>query len=340
MTAIGVDIGGTKLAIGVVDDAGQLRAHRQMPLPTYDYDELISEIALVVDRARTQHPDVSSIGVAVASWLSPTRDLVLQAVNLGWDTEPLRADLGRATGLPTVVDNDASCAAWAEYLAQQTDASCGPDEAFAMLTLGTDVGGGVVVAGQLLTGTHGIAGELGHLNVGMGDAPCVCGSTGCLAAYASGRAMMAEARAQMTQTPQRALHLLRQTGGDPELLDGAKLAAAVRAGDQAALSVVRRAARAIAAASAQISRVIDHKVLVLGGGASDLGAVLVDAVDTELRLTHAVGPVQPLPEVRIASTGNRAGVIGAARLADHRLASREPEITHTKEQHPCLTRPT
>ena len=321
MTVIGIDIGGTKLAIGVIDDNGGLQAHRQMPLPTYDYNGLITEMGTLISGIREQYSDVYAVGVAVASWLSPTRERVLQAVNLGWDAKPLRADLQQVTGLPTVVDNDGNCAAWAEYLALGQGSESASSSAFAMLTLGTDVGGGIVVAGHLLAGAHGIAGELGHLNVGLGAAACVCGGTGCLAAYASGRAMMAEARARMTHSPECAQHLLRLCGNDPERLDVAKFAEAFQVGDHAARSVVQRAARAIAAASAQISRVIDHRVLVLGGGASELGSLLIEVVEDELRLTRAIGPVLPIPQVRIASTGNCAGVIGAARLAGHRLTT-------------------
>ncbi len=321
MAAIGIDIGGTKLAIGVVDGDGHLHEHHQVPLPTRDYNSLITEIGTLIRPMRQQYPDVNAVGVAVASWLSPTREKVLQAVNLGWDTKPLRADLQHATGLPTLVDNDANCAAWAEYLALGQESGSESSSVFAMLTLGTDVGGGVVVAGRLLTGAHGIAGELGHLDVGLGAAACVCGSTGCLAAYASGRAMMAEARSRMTHSPECASHLLKLCGHNPERLDALRFAEAVTAGDLAARSVVQRAARAIAAASAQISRVIDHRILVLGGGASDLGSLLTEVVKDELRLTRPIGPVLPLPEVRLASTGNRAGVIGAARLAERRLTT-------------------
>ena len=100
MAAIGIDIGGTKLAIGVVDGDGHLHEHHQVPLPTRDYNSLITEIGALIRPMRQQYPDVNAVGGAVASWLSPTREKVLQAVNLGWDTKPLRADLQHATGLP------------------------------------------------------------------------------------------------------------------------------------------------------------------------------------------------------------------------------------------------
>lgn len=310
MPAIGVDIGGTKLAIGVVDDEGILSAYRQMPLPTSDYRSLVSAISALVQDYRVTQPGIASLGLAVASWLSPDRNEVLQAVNLGWDRVSLRADLEAATGLPTIMNNDADCAAWAEYRAIAAQLH----EAFVLLTLGTDVGGGVIVNGQLLTGAFGIAGELGHLKVGLGDVPCVCGSVDCLAAYASGRAMVSLLN-----------RLRRERDADLAALDGAGFKEAVDSGDQLALEVLDRTSRAIAAASAQISRVVDHRYLVLGGGASGIGATLTAAVNRNLAETPAIGPVRPIPSVSIASTGNRAGVLGAAQLANRQLQANQQD---------------
>lgn len=288
MSAIGVDIGGTKLAIGRLEN-DELTDYEQVPLPTKDYQALVAD---VVQRV-SGFPDGTSVGVAMASWLSADREEVLQAVNLGWDHVSLRSDIEKATGLPTVVENDGNCAAWAEYLALSDAAG----ESFVLLTLGTDVGGGVVAGQRLITGAHGMAGELGHLDVGIGNAPCVCGARGCLAAYASGNAIVAEAR--------------RQVG----IETAEAFTRSVRTGNTDSLAILDRAAYAVAVASAQISRVIDHSHLVLGGGVSALGAHLTEAVGRHLAHTHPVGPIHPRPTVSIASTGNRAGVIGAAHLA-------------------------
>jgi glucokinase len=161
------------------------------------------------------------------------------------------------------------------------------------------VGGGVVVNGQLLTGAFGIAGELGHLRVRADGPPCVCGSDGCLAVYASGTAM---------------LKRFRQLAGDPSAT-AADLSEQARDGRETAIQVVTEAASAIASASAQISRVIDHQALILGGGASGIGATLAEAVRKAILATEPVGPIRPLPDVLLARAGSRAGVIGAADLA-------------------------
>ncbi len=193
------------------------------------------------------------------------------------------------TGLATTVHNDGNAAAWGEYLRAEAPAP----QCLVMLTLGTDVGGGVVAGGRLLTGATSLAGELGHIRVSADGPTCVCGATGCLSVYASGTAMVARSG-----------------------LDGPALAAAAHAGDPAALAVVAETARAIAFASGQISRVVDHDVLVLGGGVSaGLGPVLVEAVAAAVDGAEPVGPIRPRPRVMAARAGRLAGVLGAADLA-------------------------
>ena len=310
MDAIGVDIGGTKLAVGLASD-GALTTYREQPLPTRDYDLLLRTVrdavhALPVPASRPSAP----LGVAVAAWLTADREAVLAAANLAWTGRPFRRDLAASTGLDTVLVNDADAAAWGEYLAAgEPDA-----EAMVVLTLGTDVGGGVVVNGRLLTGATGVAGELGHLEVDADGDVCVCGARGCLATYASGTAMVAYARDRLAAGAEGPV-LLAACGGDPGALTGADLAAGVRRGDPVALATVDRAAGAIAVASGQISRVIDHGCLVLGGGVSGLGEVLLDAVRRALRAGVRIGPVLPTPMVTRSRLGNGAGVLGAADLA-------------------------
>ena len=311
--SIGVDIGGTKLAIGGLSDHGQLVGYTERPLPSSDYDGLIRSVADSVDSFRDLHGDGSTptLGLAMAGWLSPDRDVLVRAPNLGWTDRKLRGDLAAATGLRTTVHNDGNAAAWGEYIRLGRPAEGG----LVMFTLGTDVGGGVIVNGQLLTGASGVAGELGHLVV-LPDGPvCVCGSAGCLAVYASGTAMRDNARGLMQSLPASAPLLRAACQGDPGRLTGHHLAAAIHADEPAALLVLRCAAWALARASSQISRVIDHHTLVLGGGASGIGEKLRAAVEVALRDTAPLGPVLPLPRVRLATAGNEAGVLGAADLS-------------------------
>ncbi|MGK3945126.1 ROK family protein [Streptomyces sp. RP5T] len=311
MRAIGVDVGGTKLAIGGLSSSGELYDYTERPLPSLDYDKLLNTIAETVGHLRDDRFVPPKLGVAMAAWLSPDRESVVAAASLGWNDRKLRQDLAELTGLETVVHNDANSAAWGEYIL----AGRPQHGAFVMLTLGTDVGGGVITNGHLLTGAFGVAGELGHLQVRTDGPRCVCGNRGCLAVYASGKAMLNRARRAVIEAPVKASLLARLCGNVPAQLRGHDVATAARQGDKAALAIVADAAQAIAAASAVISRVVDHHTLVLGGGASAMGPVLQQAVVSALKDTAPLGPVLPLPDVRIAGAGNQAGVLGAASLA-------------------------
>jgi glucokinase len=326
--AVGVDIGGTKISAGLVLE-GRLASFTEQPLRRDTYEGLVDAVRQLVLRtaAAAGDPAPSRLGAAVAGWLSADRSTVLAAANLGWAGRRMGEDLTVATGLDTVLVNDADAAAWGEYLA-------GPpagDGAWVMLTLGTDVGGGVIVGGRLLTGSTGVAGELGHLLVDPDGPVCVCGARGCLATYASGTAMLRRART-LLDSPQAAGSVLADLcQGDPDALDGRHLAAAAGADDPLALRVVEEAATAIAAASAQISRVIDHGHLVLGGGAGAIGAPLRIAVQDAIERTPPIGPVRPRPIVALARLGNAAGVVGAAALAaagdpDRSLVPEAPHV--------------
>jgi glucokinase len=319
--AVGVDIGATKFAAGVVDSRGNLTDYAEAPLASRSYPDLISLVGRTVKGLSAAGVAFQALGVGLAGWLSPARDVVREAAILGWSEVALRDDLQLQTGLPTVANNDADCAAWAEWVAGGRRTG-----SFALLTLGTDVGGGVVVNGQLVTGAHGVAGELGHLTVKDGGTACVCGREGCLAVYASGTAMLTRARALVAEDPTSAPVLARLSEGDPARLRGVHLQAALAQGDRAAQRVVGEAAAAIATASHQISLVIDHDELVLGGGASGLGAPLVAAVTQAMDRAVPLGPIRLRPRVRLASTGNRAGVLGAGSLALEHMSTTQPVL--------------
>ena len=313
--AVGVDLGGTKLAVGALISSATsssspeqlLAEYRSEPVDARDYEATLATIAgHVRDVARAMGWSAPVTGVALAGFLSPDRSEVVEALNLGWQNKPLRDDLARLTGGPVIVHNDANAAAWGEFLLAGSPQS----GSFVTFTLGTDVGGGVIAEGRLLTGAFGIAGELGHLVVEPGGPICVCGASGCLAVYASGKAMTARVRELLADESDAvdvsAQDLMRMADQD----------------DPRVLAVIDRAAQAIATASAQISRVVDHHTLVIGGGASQLGEPLLAAVRRHLTLGVLIGPLLPTPHVQLARAGNRAGVIGAAALArDEAIAS-------------------
>ena len=320
--SIGIDLGGTKLAVGGLagevtggsDPEGLLGSDLIVPIDACDYEATVDAIAGHVRRIQSERGwGAPVVGVAIAAFLSPDRGVVVEALNLGWKNKRLGDDLAERTGLKVVLHNDANAAAWGEYLLAGS-----PDRgSLITLTLGTDVGGGVIADGRLLTGAFGIGGELGHLVVMPNGPVCVCGARGCLAVYASGKAITSRARQAL------------QAGGGPVSIDvspsvdvsAEALTRLVEQRDSRILAVLDDAARAIAAASAQISRVIDHHTMVIGGGASRLGSPLVQAIERHLEQGGPIGPIRPVPRVLLARAGNRAGVIGAADLARRETVS-------------------
>jgi glucokinase len=187
--AIGVDVGGTKVAAGVVDEDGRVIADLRRPTPSTDAGAVEQTIADLVHELRRTH-DVVAVGIGAAGFIDADRSTVLFAPNLAWRDEPLRDEVAKLVGLPVVVENDANAAAWGEYRfgagRGQTTLVC--------VTVGTGIGGGIVLGGSLFRGTFGIGGEFGHLQVVLDGRRCGCGQTGCWEQYCSGRALLHEAR--------------------------------------------------------------------------------------------------------------------------------------------------
>ncbi len=201
--AIGVDIGGTKVAAGVVDEAGEVLETVRRPTPSRDVDETEDTICAVVTELAARH-EVVAVGIGAAGWIANDRATVLFSPHLAWRNEPLRDALGDRIGLPVVVENDANAAAWAEY---RFGAARG-ERVVCCVTLGTGIGGGLVVSGVLFRGAHGVAAEYGHMTVVPGGRRCACGNRGCWEMYASGRALARDARELAEVSPVAAERLL------------------------------------------------------------------------------------------------------------------------------------
>ncbi|HET7173568.1 MAG TPA: ROK family protein [Nocardioidaceae bacterium] len=186
---IGVDIGGTKIVAGVVDESGTVLALARRDTPAQDVDATERSIVDAVEELRAAY-EVDAVGIGAAGWIDASRSTVLFAPNLAWRQEPLRDYLERAIGLPVVVENDANAGAWGEF---RFGAAAGVDDSV-LVTFGTGIGGGIVIGGQLYRGSFGIAGEFGHVRVERGGRLCGCGNRGCWEQYASGRALVRAAR--------------------------------------------------------------------------------------------------------------------------------------------------
>jgi len=220
---IGVDIGGTKVLGGVVDADGRVLTTARRDTPAEDTGKTLDFIVEVIQELSAAHP-VTAVGIGAAGWIDESRSTVLFAPNLAWRHEPLRQRLADRIGLPVVVENDGNAAAWAEF---RYGAARAADDSMVLVTLGTGIGGGLVIGGQLIRGAHGIAGEPGHVRVVPGGLPCGCGRHGCLEQYASGKALIryAKERAQGDPASATRLTFTGSSSSIPTLWVGAGLVA-------------------------------------------------------------------------------------------------------------------
>ena len=255
--AIGIDLGGTKLAAGVVDDGGRVSLLERGPVGGRSYDAILDLISDTVtrlgDRAAAHGQDVVAVGVATAAFLDADRDIVRHAPNLAWRERPFRADLRHRLGLPVIVENDADAAAWGEY----AHGAGRGERCLVLATVGTGLGGGIVVSGALFRGGSGLGAEFGHLGIVPGGRPCRCGARGCLEQYASGTALASAARAAARAESARDSRLLRRAGGDPERIDGPLVVALARDGDPAARGAVEEVGGWLGRGLAQVAAVVD-----------------------------------------------------------------------------------
>lgn len=312
MHAIGVDIGGTKIAAGVVDDEGRIVVKTKRRSKGLDVDALDAEIADACAELAATH-EVGAIGLAAPGFIGADQATVRFTPNLPWRDHPLRDRVAARLGLdlPIVVENDANAAGWAEFRF-----GVGRDvQDMVLLTLGTGVGGAVVAGGRLVLGAWGVAAELGHMRLVPDGELCGCGQRGCLEQYGSGSALGREARAVADADPERAVHLLGLAEGDPAAIKGPMVTKAALAGDELSVELLAGLGGWVGEACAAIAAVLDPELFVLGGGVASAGdLVLLPAREAFGDHISARG-YHPEARLELASMGNDAGIVGAADLA-------------------------
>jgi glucokinase len=308
---IGVDIGGTKVLGGVVDQNGEVLAQTRRETPAGDTAEIVRRIIAVITELRASH-GVSAIGIGAAGWIDADRSTVLFAPNLAWRNEPLRDLIADRVDVPVVVENDGNVAAWAEFT---FGAARDADDSMVLVSVGTGIGSGIVLGGQLVRGSNGIAAEIGHVVSVPGGHLCGCGRLGCLEQYASGSALVRFAQQAAKDDPDTAKHLLRLASGSVETITGPLVTKAARAGDQAALAAFDQIGYWLGTGLADLVQVLDPQVLVIGGGVVEAGDLLLTPVRRHFDDALAQRGRLPVGEVRPALMGNKAGVVGAADLA-------------------------
>lgn len=304
--AIGLDIGGTKIVAAVVHPDGRISGRRRVDTPIEGHRRTGELVALVRALCREHALTRTTVGVGAAG-LVDLDGVVRYAPNLDWRDYPLRAVLEAELGLPVRVENDAAAAVWAEYAV-----GAGHEAAIGalMLTLGTGVGGGLVMDGELVRGAHGLAGEFGHMIVAEGGARCPCGNNGCLEALASGNAIGRSARDAVAAGTLPSGSRLYGVAH----LTGAEVTAAAQVGDAGARAVLATAGHWLGVGIASLVNSLDPEIVIVGGGVIDAGNLLLDPAVAAYHERVVARAHRAVPPVVSARLGDDAGVIGAALL--------------------------
>ena len=308
---IGIDIGGTKVLGGVVDENGKILATHREATPKEGGRALTKTIADVA-KVLLQDHDAIAVGVSAAGFVSSNRETMLETPNIsGWNGVNLKEEIGNLLGLPIVIENDANAAAWGEAV---YGAGVGEDQMM-MITVGTGIGGGAVIEGKLHRGAYGIAAEFGHLRVVPEGHLCGCGARGCFEQYASGNALMRHVREAINASPDAAHNLLARGDGTIAGLSGHHITEAARDGDTIALAGFNTTAQWLGAGIASLSVLFDPACVVIGGGVIDAGEILLAPTRVALDRYMPFSGKHPTPRIVAATLGNDAGLVGAASLA-------------------------
>jgi glucokinase len=308
---VGVDVGGTKVLGGVVDELGNVVKTSRRDTPHEGGAALTATISDVARELAAEF-EVARVGVSAAGFVSSDRKTMLATPNIaGWNGVQLEEQLASQIGLPVVLENDGNAAAWGE---KRFGAGRGKANML-LLTVGTGIGGGIIVNDQLLRGAFGIAAEVGHLRVLPEGHLCGCGARGCFEQYASGNALLRHAREAVAASPDLARGLLARGDGTLEGLTGRAITEAAREGDHVALAAFNTTAQWLGAGIASLSVLLDPECVVIGGGVIDAGEILLAPTRLAMERYMPFAGKHPYPEIIAATLGNEAGLVGAADLA-------------------------
>jgi glucokinase len=304
---IGVDLGGTKMQVGVVDSDQHIRHESKESSIGLSEEDLVEDLGRELMEAREARPDVLAAGLGIPATIDRDRGVAIQAVNLEISDVPLRDLMGERLGLPVFLDNDANLAALAEHL---YGAGRGAQNVV-LLTIGTGIGGGLVLNGEVYRGSTGAAAELGHIVIDENGPRCQgnCPNHGCVEALASGTALAREGKAAAEREPDSALGRALATGP----IVGRTVTDLAAAGDSLAGEVLADAGKHLGVALASLANIFEPDVIVIGGGVSAAGELLIGPARQELN-ARALPPMNRTP-VKLAELGPDAGMIGAAAMA-------------------------
>ena len=314
MHAIGIDIGGTKIAGALVDADGQIIREARVATPAGDSAAIVDAVVGLVEELSLGET-VIGVGVAAAGFIDAEQANIVYAPNLSWRNEPFKAKLEKRLDIPVIIENDANAAGWAEF-------RYGAGRGFkhmTMLTIGTGVGGAVIVNSHMLRGGFGIAGELGHIRVVPDGRLCGCGARGCIEQYGSGTALLRAARELADSDEPRGARLreLQLAAGE---LTGEQVYQAILEQDAGALQILSELGSWLGQTIASLSAVLDPEVVVIGGGVSAAGELLLEPIRQAYLENMPARGFRPELQLKVAEFVNDAGVVGAADLVRLALA--------------------
>ncbi|MCW2756326.1 MAG: glucokinase [Nocardioidaceae bacterium] len=320
---VGIDIGGTKVLGGVVDSTGHVLEVERRPTLGHDVRAVEDTIVELIRHFATRH-EIAAAGIGAAGFVDATRSVVMFSPHLDWRREPLRAAVADRVRIPVVVDNDANAAALAEC---RFGAAAG--HRFVLcVTLGTGIGGALVIDNRVFRGANGMAGEFGHMQVVPDGHRCPCGNRGCWEQYASGNALVREAR-QLIAANSPVAHYLRElVEGHPETLTGPQITEAARDGDPLSIELLSDVGEWFGMGLAGMAAAFDPSCIVIGGGVSAAGNLLLEPTRRSFS-RHLTGRGHRTePDIVLAALGPDAGFIGAADMA--RSAARRSRRTRVR----------
>lgn len=309
---VGVDLGGTNIAVGLVDENSILKYHKSTPTRAErGSKEVIKDIIKLINETIRDYginkETVKAIGIGVPGIAEPNSGEVIYCVNLGWNNVPLKQDLEKELNIPVFVDNDATVAGLAEYKIGVMR-NC---ESGVFITLGTGVGGGIVINGKVRSGFNGVGSEIGHMIVGENFYPCNCGRNGCLETFTSSTALINYTRKLIGEGNETSI--VKKTKGSLEEINGRIIFEAAKEGDYVANKAVDRLVKYLAIGITNIINIIDPEIIALGGGLSGAGDFLLAKVQEEVERVRYMKMI-PIGKIVLATLRNEAGIIGAAAL--------------------------
>ena len=298
MYRIGIDLGGTNTVAGLVDENGRIvdRQSVKTELPT-TLDRIVRNILVLIIKLLNSNgisrSQVECVGVGVPCTADPKTGWMLDADHLGFPGGPLKERLEATLQLPVCIGNDANCAAWGEY-----KAGCYEDDSFILVTLGTGIGGGIILGGNLITGVNNAAGELGHMTIHMDGEPCGCGNNGCFEAYGSASALIRHAR---------------EATGEP-ITEAKEVFDRAAAGEKVFIQLLDQYTTHLAVGLANLINIFGPAYLCIGGGISHAGDALLLPVREKTMQRIYAKTARKNTQIILAKLGNDAGILGAALL--------------------------